>query len=44
MAKLVIDACLFGEDDLQMLFSVARGLLHGATWKSRRPSCSSCAR
>jgi isocitrate dehydrogenase kinase/phosphatase len=41
--KLVIDACLFGEDELQMLFSFARAYFM-VDMEIPRPTCSSCAR
>jgi isocitrate dehydrogenase kinase/phosphatase len=41
--RLVIDAALFGEDDLLMLFSYRARLLHGGHGGALRPTCSSCA-
>jgi isocitrate dehydrogenase kinase/phosphatase len=40
--KLVIDAALFGEDDLLMLFSFARAYFM-VDMEIPRPTCSSCA-
>ena len=40
--QLVIDAALFGEDDLLMLFSFARAYFM-VDMEVPRPTCSSCA-
>ena len=42
--KLTIDAALFGEDDLLLVFSFARAYFMVDDGGARRPTCSSCAR
>ena len=42
--QLVIDAALFGEDDLLLIFSASRAPTSWSTWRCRAPTCSSCAR